>query len=149
MNEQSATPKIGAARRSRYGHAAPAAEVLAITNAAAPHSEEMRGRMIKYALAMGIRMVCLVLIFVLDGWFKLIPVVGAVVLPWVAVMIANGGADLAHQDTVELLDDAPLYAVTGDGPKTFDAEPTSADILAGEIVPDQEEPTEEERHEHL
>ncbi len=49
-------------------------EVHSITDAAAAHSDEMRQRMIKYAIAMGIRMVCLILIFVVDGWFKLIPV---------------------------------------------------------------------------
>ena len=65
-------------------------EVHSITDAAAAHSEDMRERMIKYAVAMGIRMVCLILIFVVDGWFKLVAVAGAVFLPWIAVVIANG-----------------------------------------------------------
>ena len=51
-------------------------EVHSITDAAAAHSEDMRERMIKYAVAMGIRMVCIVLIFVVDGWFKIIAVAG-------------------------------------------------------------------------
>ena len=82
-------------------------EVHSITDAAAAHSDEMRQRMIKYAVAMGIRMVCLVLIFVVDGWFKLIPVLGAVFLPWVAVVIANG-SDKAEIHSDSLLDYAPL-----------------------------------------
>ncbi len=65
-------------------------EVHSITDAAAAHSEEMRQRMIKYAVAMGIRMVCLILIFVVDGWLKILPIIGAVFLPWFAVIIANG-----------------------------------------------------------
>ncbi len=56
-------------------------EVHSITDAAAAHSEDMRDRMIKYAVAMGIRMVCIVLIFVVDGWFKIIAIAGAVFLP--------------------------------------------------------------------
>ena len=146
MNQQAATPKSGAGRRSKYRHGSSTPEVQAITNAAAPHSEEMHQRMVKYAITMGIRMVCLAAIFVFDGWFKLIPIIGAVVLPWVAVIIANGGADISHQEAVELLDEAPLYEVTGPGHNAEDLSP--GDILAGEIVPD-EEAAEEEDHGHF
>ena len=139
MKEQSATPTSGASRRSKYLTGTPEPAVQAITNAAIPHSDDMRHRMRQYALTMGIRMVCLALIFVVDGWFKIIPVVGAVVLPWVAVMIANGGADTIHQETVELLDEAPLYAVTsGQYPADDDVSPED-EILTGEIVPDEDE----------
>lgn len=136
MKEQSATPKSGAGRRSKYRHGAPVGNVQAITNAAVSHSEEMRSRMVKYSVAMGIRMVCLAAIFVFDGWFKLIPVIGAVVLPWVAVVIANGGADIVHRETVELLDEAPMYAVAGSESGTGDAAEAD-DMLPGEIVPDE------------
>lgn len=139
MKEQSATPMSGANRRSKYLTGTPEPTVQAITNAAIPHSEDMRHRMRQYALTMGIRMVCLALIFVVDGWFKIIPVVGAVVLPWVAVMIANGGADTIHQETVELLDEAPLYAVTGGQYPTDDDVYPTDEILTGEIVPDEDE----------
>src|SRR5215218_2166312 len=81
-------------------------QVHSITDAATAHSEEMRQRMIKYAVAMGIRMVCLILIFVVDGWFRIIPVAGAVFLPWIAVVIANG-SDKAEVHSELLLDEAP------------------------------------------
>ncbi|MGP9502312.1 DUF3099 domain-containing protein [Specibacter sp. AOP5-B1-6] len=136
MKDQSATPKSGAGRRSKYRHGAPAGNVQAITNAAVSHSEEMHSRMVKYAVTMGIRMVCLAAIFVFDGWFKLIPVIGAVVLPWVAVVIANGGADIVHQETVELLDEAPMYAVAGGEPGPGGSAEAD-DVLPGEIVPDE------------
>lgn len=140
MKQQSATPKIGAVRRSRYRHGKSASEVPAITNAAVAHSDEMHQRMVKYATAMGIRMVCLVSIFIFDGWFKLIPIIGAVILPWVAVVIANGGSDIVHRDTVELLDEAPMYAVApGADPA---AEEAAHEVLAGEIVPDDGAPAE-------
>ena len=92
------------------------AEVHSITDAAAAHSDEMRQRMIKYAVAMGIRMVCLILIFVVDGWFKLIPVLGAVFLPWVAVVIANG-SDKAEIHSDALLDYAPLAELDAPAPR--------------------------------
>ena len=118
-------------------------EVHSITDAAAAHSEEMRQRMVKYAVAMGIRMVCLVLVFVVDGWFKIIPVIGAVFLPWFAVVIANG-SDHAEVHSDSLIDfvpmgdlDAPLDEGTaGQGPPSADAPIT---LLQGELIDDDED----------
>ena len=113
-------------------------EVHSITDAAAAHSEEMRQRMIKYAVAMGIRMVCLILIFVVDGWLKILPVIGAVFLPWFAVIIANGG-DQAEVHSESLLDSAPLAQL--DAPAAADqgddeAEDPTMTLLQGELVDD-------------
>lgn len=139
MNQQSATPKFGAGQSGKSRHGTSAPEVQAITNAAVPHSEEMRKRMLKYSITMGIRMVCLAAIFVFDGWYKLIPIVGAVVLPWVAVILANGGSDINHQENVDLLNEAPMYAVTGANTAEDDDVASPGDIIAGEIVPDDED----------
>ena len=99
--------------------------------------------MIKYAVAMGIRMVCLILIFVVDGWFKILPVIGAVFLPWFAVIIANG-SDKAEVHADSLLDyaplaqlDAPAAPVPG-GPEPDDPSMT---LLQGELVDDEDAPT--------
>ncbi|MHC6594487.1 DUF3099 domain-containing protein [Arthrobacter sp. C152] len=117
--------------------------VHSITDAAGAHSEDMRQRMIKYALAMGIRMVCLILIFVVDGWFKIIAVAGAVFLPWIAVVIANG-SDKAEAHSDLLLDSAPLAELESPaGPVDAD-EPGSA-VLQGEVVRDDEAGPGEER----
>ena len=116
-------------------------EVHSITDAATAHSEEMRQRMIKYAVAMGIRMVCLILIFVVDGWFKVLPVIGAVFLPWVAVIIANGG-DQAEVHADSLLDYAPLAQL--DAPAAVPGGPEQEDpsmtLLQGELVDDEDAP---------
>jgi hypothetical protein len=45
--------------------------------------------MLKYTLAMGIRVVCIALCLVVPGWWLLIPAAGAVFLPYFAVVIAN------------------------------------------------------------
>lgn len=111
--------------------------VHSITDAATAHSEDMRQRMIKYAVAMGIRMVCLILIFVVDGWFKIIAVAGAVFLPWVAVVIANGSdkADI-HSDT--LLDAAPLAELEAPASAPLDDVAPST-VLQGELIDDDED----------
>ncbi|MEW1804908.1 DUF3099 domain-containing protein [Pseudarthrobacter enclensis] len=118
-------------------------EVHSITDAAGAHSEDMRQRMIKYALAMGIRMVCLILIFVVDGWFKIIPVVGAVFLPWFAVVIANG-SDKAETPSDLLLDSAPLAEIESPPAPAADEEAGSA-VLQGELVNEDEAKPGEER----
>lgn len=99
----------------------------------------MRQRMIKYALAMGIRMVCLILIFVVDGWFKIIAVAGAVFLPWIAVVIANG-SDKAEGHSDLLLDSAPLAELESPPAPSADDE-HGAEILQGELINDDDETT--------
>ena len=50
---------------------------------------ELRARMIKYSVTMGIRLVCVFLCFFVQGWWLLLPAIGAIVLPYIAVLIAN------------------------------------------------------------
>ncbi len=51
--------------------------------------DDRHGRMIKYSIAMGIRTLCIVACLFVRDWWLLIPAVGAVVLPYFAVVIAN------------------------------------------------------------
>jgi len=51
--------------------------------------------MIKYTVAMSIRVICIGLCLVAQGWWLLLPAAGAVFLPYFAVVIANN----VHQDT--------------------------------------------------
>ncbi|WP_081746434.1 DUF3099 domain-containing protein [Arthrobacter sp. H5] len=118
----------GSTHRSR-------AEVHNISDAREAHSDEMRGRMIKYSVSMGIRLVCLILVFVVEGWLQWVMIAGAVFLPYFAVIIANGGSDtsnLQHSDA--LLERAPSPEL-GTGPV---AAPVADDEpLQGEIVPEE------------
>jgi hypothetical protein len=45
--------------------------------------------MLKYTIAMTIRVVCIALCLVAPGWWLLLPAAGAVFLPYFAVVIAN------------------------------------------------------------
>jgi predicted tellurium resistance membrane protein TerC len=120
--------------------------VHSITDAAAAHSEDMRDRMIKYSLAMGIRMVCIILIFVLDGWLKIVAVAGAVFLPWIAVVIANG-SDKAEVHSESLLDYVPVAELDAAAPDASEEEPEPT-VVEGELIqdePDSERKDGEER----
>lgn len=124
------------------------AEVHSITDAATAHSQEMRVRMIKYAVAMSIRMVCLILVFVVDGWFKVLPVLGAVFLPWVAVVIANGD-DQAEAPSDSLLADVAMVELEAPAAAADDAggapagtgpgEDASMTLLQGELIEDDDD----------
>ena len=113
--------------------------VHSITDAAAAHSEDMHQRMVKYALAMGIRLVCLILIFVVDGWFKIVMVAGAVFLPWIAVIIANG-SDKAEIHSDSLLESAPLAELEAPAWATEEDDGISP-VLQGEVIDDDGDET--------
>lgn len=61
-------------------------------------STERHRRMLHYSIAMGIRVVCILLCFVVEGWWLIAPIAGAVLLPYFAVVIAN--ARSSRGDTV-------------------------------------------------
>jgi predicted tellurium resistance membrane protein TerC len=52
-------------------------------------TEERRVRLIKYTVAMTIRVVCIVLMIFVQGWWLLLCAAGAIFLPYFAVIIAN------------------------------------------------------------
>lgn len=64
-----------------------------ITSAARPHSEDLRHRERRYIVSMTIRTVCFLLsVFTMGHWVMWVFLAGAVFLPYVAVVLANGGA---------------------------------------------------------
>ncbi|MEO6533307.1 MAG: DUF3099 domain-containing protein [Pseudolysinimonas sp.] len=72
------------------------AKPVSITELPPSPDAERHSRMIKYAIAQGIRVLCIVAILFVPGWWRLIPAAGAVFLPYFAVVAANnvrqGGA---------------------------------------------------------
>jgi len=67
--------------------------------------EERHSRVVKYAVAMSVRMACVVLCFFLHGWWLVAAVIGAVVLPYIAVVLANtasagGGAAVIRPGSI-------------------------------------------------
>jgi hypothetical protein len=71
--------------------------VSLVTDAKRPMSEDIAFRERRYLLMMGIRVACFlaaILLFVTHaGWLAAIPAVGAIVIPYFAVVFANGGRE--------------------------------------------------------
>jgi hypothetical protein len=63
-----------------------------ITSLPESPDEDRRRRMIRYSVAMGIRVVCIVTCLFVKGWWLILPIVGAIVLPYIAVVLANVGS---------------------------------------------------------
>lgn len=68
-------------------------EVHTITAAQRGLSQEQTGRTRRYLFSMGIRTVCVLGAIVIPGWPRWILIVGAVALPYLAVVIANAGRE--------------------------------------------------------
>jgi hypothetical protein len=61
-----------------------------ITDAAQSRLEEFNDRRRQYAMVMSIRVICFILAIVVSiNWLRGVLIVGALVLPWVAVIAAN------------------------------------------------------------
>lgn len=65
------------------------AKAPSITSLPRSPQDDRRSRMLQYSLAMGIRTVCIVLCIFVRGWWLLLPAIGAIVLPYIAVVLAN------------------------------------------------------------
>lgn len=70
-----------------------APEVYTITATNRALSSEQSGRTKRYLISMGIRTACVLAAIVVPGWPKWIFIAGAVVLPYLAVVIANAGRE--------------------------------------------------------
>lgn len=68
-------------------------QVHRITNVSDGMKAQQQNRSRKYMWSMGIRMFCFGAALVTDGVLRLILLVGSLVLPWVAVVLANAGRE--------------------------------------------------------
>ena len=95
-------------------------DVSLVTDAKRPMSEDIAFRERRYLVMMGIRLVCFVtaiLLFVAhERWLAAIPIVGAIVIPYIAVVFANGGRE--PSSTRGLLTYEPNLPERFSGPST-------------------------------
>jgi hypothetical protein len=79
------------------GHAARGQQVHLVTQARRPMSEDIRYRQNRYLIMMGIRVICFAIAIILFvahlRWLVLVPAVGAIFIPYIAVIFANGGRE--------------------------------------------------------
>ena len=89
--------------------------------------------MTNYSIAMGIRMVCVILCFFVQGWWLLVMAIGAVALPYFAVLLANkatasGGAAVQRPGGIVVYGPAePLRVVPMDDAAGADSTAPRAD----------------------
>jgi hypothetical protein len=113
-------------------------EVYRITGAPRSHTDDLNRRVNRYLISMAIRTACVVLVFVVHGPLRWIFVVGAVFLPYVAVLFANA-TDRRHGAPLPTVDHRGLSAGGGGGAASADGvtrRPTdpSTVVLEGHVV---------------
>lgn len=88
------------------------AEAQSVTDLGQSPEDERRSRMIRYSIAMTIRMICIVLAILVQGWLMWVCFALAIVLPYWAVVIANaqGGHTKSPKSTVV----APKLSISAD-----------------------------------
>jgi hypothetical protein len=87
-----------------------------VTQAQRSRSDDINLRQRRYLLMMGIRAVCFVIAVVMFvnhlGWLVVIPAVGAIFIPYFAVVLANGGRE--PNNTRGFMEYRPNLPVTRD-----------------------------------
>jgi hypothetical protein len=69
-------------------------DAVRITTASRPHSEDISARQRRYLISMGIRTACFILAVVFVGhWEMWVFLVASLILPYVAVVLANVGSN--------------------------------------------------------
>ncbi|WP_165064693.1 DUF3099 domain-containing protein [Marisediminicola senii] len=59
--------------------------------------DDRHDRMIKYLIAMAVRLVCIAMCFFVTGWWLAVFAIAAIVLPYFAVILANVGHQVEGQ----------------------------------------------------
>ncbi|MPV49843.1 DUF3099 domain-containing protein [Pseudactinotalea sp. HY158] len=67
--------------------------VHAITSAGRSQAEQQHDRVVRYLWTMGIRMVFFFLAILVHNWWSIVFLIGSILLPWIAVVYANSGAE--------------------------------------------------------
>ncbi|RAX49992.1 hypothetical protein DQ353_07515 [Arthrobacter sp. AQ5-05] len=100
---------------SNHHHHDQGPPVHRITEAQESHAAEQHSRVLKYTISMSVRLACFIAAFFVHGWLQWVFLAAAIVLPYIAVVIANGGADLTkRQPAAEFFEgDDPRLLTTG------------------------------------
>lgn len=88
-------------------------------------SEDVSRRMKRYAIQMGIRMACFIALPFVPGWWKAVALAGAVLLPYIAVLLANDQVHSARRDPGPSIPQSRHLTAADHG---------AAPVLSGEIV---------------
>ncbi|SNQ47551.1 conserved hypothetical protein [Frankia canadensis] len=94
-----------------------------ITSASRSRQSDIQRRELRYLASMALRVVCFVLAVVaFHGWLRFVAVAIAVILPWVAVVAANGGP-APERDRPAAFDPGQAVQAVHDAPPALTADP--------------------------
>jgi Protein of unknown function (DUF3099) len=127
--------------------------VYQITGARRSVSADVDARTRRYLISMGIRTVCFVLAIIAGGWLRWVFIVGALVLPYVAVVIANAGREPNRADPLFAKKSPRALGAVHERPPTInlDGHPSDADQPrggAGRAGPGERPPTQAAQAHH-
>jgi hypothetical protein len=90
---------------------------IRITTASASRERDIAARQRRYVISMGIRTLCFVAaVLVGDGWLRWVLIVAALLLPYIAVVMANAAS--SKSDGFALLDGASGYRELPESPES-------------------------------
>ncbi len=75
----------------------PEEQVQSITDAEDSSHVDLKNRMVRYGIQMGIRLLCFILAFFTTGIVQILCFAAAIFLPYIAVVLANVGNMAEHQ----------------------------------------------------
>jgi hypothetical protein len=93
---------------------------FSISQARESLDDEMHHRMKRYLISMSIRTVCFVLAVVLHGWMRWTMALAAIVLPYIAVVMANAGPSKnvrtasRYSPTARAIEGGPVHRIGSD-----------------------------------
>lgn len=111
-------------------HGAP--QSYSVTSAGVNPAEDRAHRMRMYFTAMVLRVVCVTSLFWVRGWWVVIPVLGAIFLPWFAVMVGNA---VAHGGEQKLDAPDPLQITGADAAEPGSVDEGAATLLVFDVDP--------------
>ena len=106
-------------------------QTVRVTDAQHSHEAESNGRMRQYIVLMAIRLACFFVAALTTGWVRWTAAAGAIVLPWIAVTIANTVRRRFYTDTDEIAG-VPTPQALDEEPADDDNE--EPDVVMGEVV---------------
>ncbi|MBC9935383.1 MULTISPECIES: DUF3099 domain-containing protein [unclassified Leucobacter] len=105
---------------SRRSHASDAPTEYLVTSVGETPAEERSRRMRSYYVAMSLRLLCVASLAFVRGWWIIIPALGAILLPYFAVMIGNAIGSREGSAPAEMTPQA-LTGAPGEPPEPGEA----------------------------
>ena len=94
------------------------AKTQSITTVSESPEDERKSRMLKYTIAMTIRVICIVAAMFVEGWLMWLAFAGAIFLPYFAVVLANAQGPKPGEISRVTQVVRPVSPATGSEPTT-------------------------------